>query len=402
VAGEVSAEHVVLALNSGSSSRKAALYRVSAAGEEQLAAGAAEHLDTPEAQLRLRGAGKDVSRALSGDAARTPGALGALLDELDDLGLPPAQAVGHRIVHGGAHHVAPERVDSALLDELEALVPLSPLHLPGGIAGIREAGKRLPGVPQVACFDTAFHRAMPDVAERFALPRELYEAGVRRYGFHGLSYEYILRRLGPTPPSRVVIAHLGNGASLAAVREGRSIDTTMGLCPTGGFMMGTRSGDLDPGVLVYLLRERGLDANALDRLVNRQSGLLGVSGTSPDMKTLLERRPEDPDAALAVRMFAYQVRKFIGAFAAALGGLDLLVFTGGIGERAAPVRWEVASGLEHLGVVLDRERNERGADPLTTADSRTVVRVIPTDEDVMIARHAFDVVFAGWVEKPAR
>lgn len=391
----MSREHVVLALNSGSSSRKAALYRVRAEGAEQLAAGAAEHLDTPEATLRMRGAGKDLSRALSGDASRASGALGALFDELDALGLPRAEAVGHRIVHGGARHIAPERVDDALLDDLDALIPLSPLHLPGGIAGIREAAERLPDVPQVACFDTAFHRAMPDVAERFALPRELYEVGVRRYGFHGLSYEYILRQLGPSPPERVIIAHLGNGASLAAVQNGRSIDTTMGMSPTGGLMMGTRSGDLDPGVLVYLLRERGLDADALDRLVNREAGLLGVSGTSPDMKTLLEQRPRSADADLAIRMFAYQVTKHIGALAAALGGLDLLVFTGGIGERAAAVRQEIAGGLEHLGVLLDRQHNDSGADPLSTPDSRVVIRVIPTDEDVMIARHTFDIVFAS-------
>ncbi len=389
----MSTDHVVLALNSGSSSRKAALYRVGADGEEQLAAGAAEHLDTPDAKLRLRGSSRDVSRALSGDAGRASGALGALLDEMGALGLPTAEAVGHRIVHGGAHHVRPERVGDTLLADLDGLVPLSPLHLPGGIAGIREAAERLPGVPQVACFDTAFHRNMPDVAKRFALPRELYDAGVRRYGFHGLSYEYITRQLGPEPPGRVVIAHLGNGASLAAVRDGQSIDTTMGLSPAGGFMMGTRSGDLDPGVLVYLSRERGLDADALDRLVNQESGLLGVSGTSSDMKALLEQRSRNPDADLAVRMFAYQVRKSIGALAAALGGLDLLVFTGGIGERAAPVRREITRGLAHLGVVLDEQRNERGADPLSSTESRVVVRVIPTDEDLMIARHTFEVAF---------
>ncbi len=391
----MSAERVVLALNSGSSSRKAALYRVGADGEVELARGAAEHLGTPEAELKLRGAGRNVSRALSGDARRASGALGALLDEMDALDLPQAEAVGHRIVHGGARHAAPERVGESLLADLDALVPLSPLHLPGGIAGIREAAERLPGVPQVACFDTAFHRSMPDVAARFALPRELYDAGVRRYGFHGLSYEYIVRRLGPELPPRVVIAHLGNGASLAAVQGGRCIDTTMGLSPTGGVMMGTRSGDLDPGVLVYLSRERGLDADALDRLVNREAGLFGVSGVSPDMKTLLEESPHNPDAELAVRMFVYQVQKAVGALAAALGGLDLLVFTGGIGERAAPVRRSIGRGLEHLGVVLDEERNERGADPVSAADSRIVVRVVPTDEDLMIARHTFDVAFGG-------
>jgi acetate kinase len=259
---------------------------------------------------------------------------------------------------------------------------------------VEAVGARFPALPQVVCFDTAFHRDLPEVARRLALPRDFGDgAGIRRFGFHGLSYEYVLERLGPSGRGRVVIAHLGNGASMAAVRYGRPVDTTMGLTPAGGFMMGTRTGDLDPGVLLYLMRERGFDAERLDRLVNKESGLLGVSGASADMKTLLERRERDEEAALAVAMFCYQARKQVGAFAAAMGGLDTLVFTGGIGERAAPVRAEICDGLEHLGVRLDAPRNAAHADPLSAPDAGCAVRVVPTREDLMIARHSRAVLF---------
>ena len=302
--------------------------------------------------------------------------------------------MGHRLVHGGRHHVAPERVTDALLADLRALVPLAPLHLPSGIAGVEAVTTRFPALPQAVCFDTTFHRDLPEVARRLALPRALADpAGIQRFGFHGLSYEYVMERLGPAGRGRVVIAHLGNGASMAAVRDGRAVDTTMGLTPAGGFMMGTRTGDLDPGVLVYLAREKGYDANGLDRLVNKESGLLGVSGVSADMKTLLERRDEDEKAALAVAMFVYQVRKQVGAFAAALGGLDTLVFTGGIGERAAPVRAEICDGLGHLGVYLDPARNAAHGNPASMPGSRCQVRIVATREDLMIARHTRGVLF---------
>jgi acetate kinase len=236
---------------------------------------------------------------------------------------------------------------------------------------------------------------MPQVAERFALPTKLYDEGVRRYGFHGISYEYIMSALGASRPARIVIAHLGNGASMTAIRDGVGIDTTMGLTPTGGFMMGTRSGDLDPSVLLYLMNTNHLNAAELEDLVDHKSGLLGVSSVSPDMKTLLERRGSDPQAALAIEMFCYQLRKQIGAFAAALGGLDLLVFTGGIGERAAPIRSEVCSGLAHLGIELDAERNGAHADLISRTSSRAAVRVIPTNENLMIARHTRALVFGA-------
>jgi acetate kinase len=228
---------------------------------------------------------------------------------------------------------------------------------------------------------------MPELAQRLPLPEWVWDEGIRRYGFHGLSYEYVLATLGPAARGRVVIAHLGNGASLAAVRDGRPVDTTMGLTPTGGLVMGTRTGDLDPGVLLYLLREKRYDADALARLVDREAGLLGISGTTSDVRALLAARDGDPRAALALSLFSYQARKHIGAMAAVLGGLDTLVFTGGIGEHAAPVRAEICAGLEHLGVRLDPERSERSVDPISAHGSACIVRVIATNEDLMIARH---------------
>jgi acetate kinase len=252
---------------------------------------------------------------------------------------------------------------------------------------------RFPSLPQVACFDTAFHRPMPEVAQRFPLPRDLWHEGIRRYGFHGLSYEYIVATLGAAAHGRLMIAHLGNGASLAAVHHGQPLDTSMGLTPTGGVMMGTRSGDLDPGVLIHLMRAKSYDANQLDELVNHQAGLFGVSGLSPDMKTLLEQREREPHAAQAVELFCYQLRKHIGALTAVLGGLDTLVFTGGIGERAAPVRWEVCQGLGYLGIDLDPQQNAVHAEVISTPQSACTVRVVPTNEDLMIARHTRMLLF---------
>jgi acetate kinase len=387
-------QRTILSLNSGSSSRKVALYRVDGSGEQLMVHANAERLETADANLSLTRGGKKTTRALGGRDASAAGALSAIFAELDRLGLPQPDAAGHRVVHGGRDRFAPEKVDDHLVGDLKNLIAFAPLHLPDEIRGIEETAARFPGLPQVACFDTAFHRTMPEIAERFALPRELYAQGIRRYGFHGISYEYIMHVLGAAAPARIIIAHLGNGASMAAVRDGRAIDTTMGLAPTGGFMMGTRSGDLDPAVAVHLMRRKHLDADALERLVNDQSGLLGVSGTSSDMKTLLDRRAADPDAALAVEMFCYQARKHLGALAAALGGVNLIVFTGGIGERAAAVRKGICDGLGHLGVILDDDRNRSNADTLSADGSRCSVRMIPTDEDLMIARHTWRTIFA--------
>jgi acetate kinase len=287
----------------------------------------------------------------------------------------------------------PEKVDGHLLEVLRELIPFAPLHLPSAIRVIEDIAKHFPDLPQVACYDTAFHRRMPELAQRFPLPARYWEEGIMRYGFHGLSYEYILEALGSVAQGKVVIAHLGNGASMAAVKGGKPMDTTMGFTPAGGFLMGTRSGDLDPGVLVHLMQEKGYDAERIDQLVNHESGLLGVSGFTPDMKTLLEQKESNPAASLAVEMFCYHVRKAIGSFSAVLGGLDTLVFTGGIGERAAPVRERICTNLDYLGVRIDRTRNRRHADTISTADSSCCVRVIPTNEDLMIARHTYAVCF---------
>jgi acetate kinase len=380
---------IVLCLNAGSSSLKFSVWDA----EECLGEGEVEEIGRPGA-LAWLGRGGGETRRLPGRWADHREAAAGIFALLGEHALPEPAAVGHRLVHGGPGHAAPEKVTPALLAELRALIPLAPLHLPSGLAGVEAVAARFPELPQAVCFDTAFHRDLPEVARRLALPRDLSDAtGIRRFGFHGLSYEYVTERLGTGARGRVVIAHLGNGASMAAVREGRAVDTTMGLTPAGGFMMGTRTGDLDPGVLVYLMREKGYDAERLDRLVNKESGLLGVSGASADMKTLLERREHDEAAALAVAMFCYQARKQVGAFAAALGGLDTLVFTGGIGERAAPVRAEICDGLGHLGVRLDPERNAAHVDPLSVPGSGCEVRVVPTREDLMIARHSREVLF---------
>jgi len=299
------------------------------------------------------------------------------------------------LVHGGPGHAAPVRITNVLINELRSLIPFAPLHLPAEIQGIEAVKSHFPDIPQVACFDTAFHRSMPELVQRLPLPRGLWDEGVRRYGFHGISYEYITRTLGQSLPARAIIAHLGNGASMAAVKDGKPLDTTMGFTPTGGFMMGTRSGDLDPGILLYLLQQKHFDAERLGELVNKGSGLLGVSGITSDLKTLLERRSVEQDAELAIEMLCYQLRKHIGALSAALGGLDLLVFTGGIGERAPAVRWEVCRGLEYLGITLDAARNATDADTISDVGGTCTVRVIPTNEDLMTARHTYQLLFSS-------
>ena len=387
------ARRIILCINVGSSSCKFALYSVSGGAELIVAEGAADRIGASGGTIRIRDAnGRSIAES-DRELARPQIAVDALLEEFERLKLPGLDAVGHRIVHGGAHHVAPEVVTPTLIADLRGLVPFAPLHMPGGIEGIEAVAARHPKLPQVACFDTAFHRGMPARAERFALPRELWDAGVRRYGFHGISYEYIMQALGADAPPHLIIAHLGNGASMAAVENGRPLDTTMGFTPAGGFMMGTRPGDLDPGVILYLLEEKGYDAAQLSGLVNLKSGLLGVSGLSADVKALLDARAKHADAAMALEMFCYQIRKAVGAMAAALGGLDLLVFTGGIGEHAGAIRAEVCAGLSHLGIAIDPQRNDSNQDTISAADSRCRVRVIPTNENSMVARHTLALVF---------
>jgi acetate kinase len=354
--------HTILSLNSGSSSLKFAAYRMAEGAEERIFSGAIEEIADRAAAVK------------------------SMFAALSEQGITNLSAAGHRIVHGGLKFSAPQRVDEELKRTLKQLVPFAPLHLPSQLAMIEAVAEHYPDLLQVACFDTAFHSSLPEVAQRFALPQELWEKGIRRYGFHGLSYEYVVSKLGKSLGQRAIIAHLGNGASMVALLEGHPIDTSMGLTPAGGFMMGTRSGDLDPGVLLYLLRQ-GYSAEKLEDLINHKAGLLGVSGQSSDMKVLLENRSAHQAAALAIKMFCYQVRKFIGAFAAVLGGLDTLVFTGGIGEHAAPVRAGICEGLEPLGIAIDGGANDRNAEIVSPAGSRCVVRVVQTDEDLMIARH---------------
>lgn len=300
-----------------------------------------------------------------------------------------ARAVGHRVVHGGMEFTGPVLVRPSVMTSLEALCPLAPLHQPHNLAPIRAAAELAPELPQVACFDTAFHRTQPDIAQAFALPRALTEAGIRRYGFHGLSYEFIASRLAAVNPplaeQRVVVAHLGNGASLCAMERGRSVASTMGFTAVDGLMMGTRSGAIDPGVLIHLMDTQGMDARAIEDLLYRKSGLLGVSGLSSDMRTL--RASDDPRAAQATALFVYRILREIGSMAAALGGIDALIFTGGIGENDVATRAEVSAGCAWLGLALDEGRNRAGQGRISDDQSAVSAWVVPTDEETMIARH---------------
>jgi len=376
----------VLCVNAGSSSLKLALYRCSEAGEELEHSAAAARLGSADGELRVRDADGRVVAERAAALDDHGAALHTLLEALDGLGAAPPEAVGHRLVHGGDRYAGPVRLDEAVLRDLEGLVPLAPLHLPGNLAAVAAVSRAYGELPQVACFDTAFHRRLPERAQRLPLPERYWRAGIRRYGFHGLSCEAIVDALRPAEGQRTVIAHLGSGVSLTALLGDRPLYNTMGLTPAGGVMMGTRSGDLDPGVMLHLARHWGMAADALDKLVNEQSGLLGVSGTSSDMQVLLALRQDDPRAALAVDLFCDQLRMAIGALAAVLGGVETLVFTGGIGEGAAAVRWETCRGLEHLGIAVDPGRNDRHEDPISLPRASCAVRVLASEENRVIAR----------------
>jgi acetate kinase len=378
-------DDTILCLNAGSSSLKFATFTLGATEETRSAYGAIENMGG-ESRFWLKNARDEVAAEKQVSLPGPRESLEEVFRVLEKQKQPGPTAVGHRIVHGGSFYTAPVKIDADVLRTLKQLVPFAPVHLPAQIELIEAVATHYSHLPQVACFDTAFHSGMPEVARRLALPRNLWEQGIRRYGFHGLSYEYILSALGEQAKRRTIIAHLGNGASMAAILDGRPVDTTMGLTPAGGFMMSSRSGDLDPGVLVYLMG-RGAGASDLEQLVDQQSGLLGVSGISGDMKILLEKRKSEPHAAQAVAMFCYAVRKYVGAFAAVLAGLDTLVFTGGMGEHASPVREEICRGLEFLGVAIDDQLNRQNAPVISRKQSRCEVRVMATDEDRMIARH---------------
>jgi acetate kinase len=381
---------MILSLNGGSSSLKFAVYRFSDAAEERIFSGAVEAIGESSGKAWLRSGDKALQEE-SGKFPDHTAAIETMFATLKKQGVQRLAAAGHRIVHGGPKFITPHLIDEKLKAGLKELIPFAPLHLPNQIAMIKAVAAHFPDLPQVACFDTAFHSGMPEVAQRFALSRELWEQGIRRYGFHGLSYEYVVGKLGPKLGQRAIIAHLGNGASMVALKDGLPMDTSMGLTPTGGFMMGTRSGDLDPGVLIHLLKA-GYSADELENLVDHQAGLLGVSGQTSDMKALLQKSQTDHAARMAVKMFAYQARKFIGAYAAVLNGLDTLVFTGGIGERAAEVRADICSGLEYLGIALDTAANGRNAQVISLPGTKCTIRVVQTDEDLMIARHTREAV----------
>jgi acetate kinase len=379
---------VVGVVNAGSSSLKFSLFD----GDHCFLDGQVDGIGVRQGFRAKDAAGAAVAGPdLSWPAPKSPAeALMALLPWLRErLEGRPLAGLGHRVVHGGAKYERPERVTPALLEELGRLSPLAPLHQPHNLAPIRTALEKAPGLPQVACFDTAFHHTMPAVVQAYAIPSALARKGIRRYGFHGLSYEYIASALPKAAPGiaegRVVVAHLGNGASLCGLRAGRSIATTMGFSALDGLPMGTRCGELDPAVVLHLLNQEGMTASEVEDLLYRRSGMLGLSGISSDFRELLASR--EPAARFAIEVFIHRVARGIGSLAAALGGLDGLVFTAGVGENAAPVRAMVCEACAWLGIELDPEANASHAGRITTAGSRIPAHVVPTNENLMIARH---------------
>ena len=389
----------LLAINGGSSSIRFALYE---GGEplRRLLDGKVDRVGLSGTNLTFRNPSGQVQDSQTIDAADRHSAVTFLLNWLaTQPTFGSVKAVGHRVVHGMTHS-EPERVTAELLEELHRITPYDPEHLPLEIELMEAFHRRHPTLAQVACFDTAFHRTMPRVASQLSIPRRYEAAGVRRYGFHGLSYAFLmeeLARLGDPAATtgRVILAHLGNGASLAAVRDGKSIDTSMGFTPTAGLMMSSRSGDLDPGLVSYLARSEGMSAAQFQEMVNHASGLLGVSETSSDLRDLLARESDDVRAAEAVALFCYQAKKWIGSFAAVLGGVDTLVFAGGIGENAPLVRRRICEDLGFLGIELNAERNSTNASLISAEGGRVAVRVIRTDEELMIARSVIRVVGRG-------
>ena len=379
----------VLSINGGSSSVRFAVYEAGEAPQRRLS-GRIERIGLSGTNMAVSdpaGRSQAPRRLVAADHRA---AVGFLLDWLEAQPVfASVEAVGHRVVHG-MKHSRPERITPKLLAQLRRITPYDPEHLPRELGLIEAFSRRHPGLAQVACFDTAFHRTMPPVARRLPIPRRYGAKGVERYGFHGLSYTYLMEELGRLDPAaaigRVILAHLGNGASLAAVLQGESVDTSMGFTPASGLVMSTRAGDLDPGLVYYLSRTERMSAARFQRMVNHESGLLGVSGTSPDIRDLLGREEGDVRAAEAVALFCYQAKKWIGSFAAVLGGLDTLVFSGGIGENAPLIRARICDGLQFLGIELEQKRNAADADVISAKAARVCVRVIRTDEERMIAR----------------
>jgi acetate kinase len=385
----------IAVINAGSSSVKFAIYQ--AGGSIALYRGQVEGIGTaPRLRIVDAKAGIVTDHAWPNDGFDHTGATREILSAGRQLMQDTVGAIGHRVVHGGRSYATPMMVTSELLDDLAKLIPLAPLHQPHNLSPIRAIMAAAPNIPQVVCFDTAFHRTQPRLAQAFGLPRRITEEGVQRYGFHGLSYEYLVSRLRELSPAhadgRLVIAHLGNGASLCAVKEGRSVASTMGFTAVDGLMMGTRCGALDPGVLLYLMQEHGMDASAIEDLIYRKSGLSGVSGISSDMRAL--RASSEPAAREAIDLFVYRIVREIGSLVAALGGIDGLIFSAGIGEHDVLTRAEVVRGCEWLGATLDHEQNTRGDGLISNDASRIAVWVIPTDEELLIARQTAAVLSA--------
>ena len=393
----------VLTLNAGSSSLKFSLFDADSP-LSQIASGAINGIGSTLATFTLKGMSGEVLERAAVPAPDPVSGLAYLLDRLDQLDLAVGAngfaAVGHRVVHGGPHYRDPQRVDSTMLAELRRISTFNPVHLPCEIALMEVIAEKFPQTVQVACFDTAFHSQMPRVAKMLAIPRRYEAMGVQRYGFHGLSYAGLMEeveRVAGTEAAkgRVILAHLGQGSSMAAVRGGQGIDTSMGFTPAAGLMMGTRSGDLDPGLVSFLAHTERMSPAGFDHMINRESGLLGVSEASSDMQELIARETNDLRAAEAVALFCYQAKKLIGAYAAALGGLDTLVFAGGIGENAPSVRTRICQGLEFLGLALDESRNAASEEVISSDPSRVVVRVIAANEEKVIARSVCSLLGLG-------
>lgn len=385
----------ILVINSGSSSLKIGVYADENGHIRQILDGLADGIGTAGGELELR---DSAGRSLQSEAisfATTGAAFVRAAEALGPQMRGAPVAIGHRVVHGGPKLVKHQRITPAVIEELKACVHFAPLHIPASLDLIDRTAKQFPNVPQFACFDTAFHTTMPETATRFPLPDALFQEGVRRYGFHGLSYESIVHQLGAELPPRTIVAHLGNGASLAAIRDGKSIDTSMGLTPTGGIPMATRTGDLDPGVILYLQRVKKMNADELEQLLNKESGLKALSGGTSDMRSLQDAAAKgDTRAALAIDIFCAAIAKYVAAYATELGGLDLLVFAGGIGEHSAQVRSKVCERLRFMRVSLDATQNARNAPVISSPESAVSVRIVPAQEDIQIARHCASLLAA--------
>jgi len=390
----------ILVINGGSSTLKFALFGAGVTPVRDLS-GSIDRIGSSEGTLTwtCEGTGtakRQTLKALDHVACIEP-LMACIKDRLTDNTLA---AIGHRVVHGGPHYRAPQRMTPDVTQELRRLSPYDPEHLPAEIQLIEAFESRYPHLPQVACFDTAFHRDLPRVASLLPIPRRYEKLGLQRYGFHGLSYAFLMKELSRVGKpgeanGRIILAHLGNGASMAAVKDGKAVDTTMSFTPTSGLVMSRRSGDLDPGLISYLAQTEGMTVEQFHRMVNTESGLLGVSETSADMRDLLTQEQSDPRAAEAIELFCYQARKWIGALTATLGGLDTLVFSAGIGENAPAIRARICTGLQHLGVMLDEMRNEVGEAVISTDDSKATVRVIHTDEESEIAQSVVELLNAN-------